>query len=43
MLDELINGLKKPFQTPAEKEANKASAVASYGLVIGLIALLRSS
>lgn len=41
LFTELVDGLKKPFQTATEQANNKASAVASYSLVIGLVALLR--
>lgn len=38
---EFTDGLKKPFQSAAEQQANKSSAVASYALVLAIIALVR--
>lgn len=41
LVKEFMDGIKKPFQTEAEREANKASAVASYAAVIAIFALIR--
>lgn len=41
LIEEFMNGIKKPFQTEEERAANKASAVASYGAVIAFFALIR--
>lgn len=41
IVNEFVDGLKKPFQTATEQEANEANAVASYALVLGFIALIK--
>lgn len=42
IIDEFVDGLKRPFQTAEEQKTNNASSVASYAAVLAFIVFWRS-